>query len=466
MKKNKDISLYIIIFLDILLFLSMLVLCGLYLNLRINGNSSSLPEIPESDKWVLSGTGYDVQSGAKSILEPTFIGFKTSDGKMTAASYTSSARTPLLTYLNDTLSLLMSENVEIMSFPNNTQKEEFVSSLTESPKFFYAAYYSEVPSAVFLPATKNNFSSVAPEVNFYLKYIFILPDDQNNVYAVCLSDDLDVAILRSTENIEYTVDELSAYNGVRGFADFSFMENSIRPVAYFTESFDVDSVVIAESENFYSFNLQDVKTLQLLRVLDFNTNMVRMFSSGDGNASSFVDSGKELYISNDKYSIEYSAYDSGIHMSAFLGYYPESRKNYSLTDAVYCVRLLLNSFDQILVGGNAFPSIVGVYQNDTGSIIFEFKYLYNGVLLNDNDYDILIEIKDNYIINIKMDPIFCDSGRLFKPVVPQKLAIELLNSGETNDAENSETEYYAMFESDPLSNQIQLIWTAKKRIGD
>ena len=65
-----------------------------------------------------------------------------------------------------------------------------------------------------------------------------------------------------------------------------------------------------------------------------------------------------------------------------------------------------------------------------------------------------------------MDPIFCDSGRLFKPVVPQKLAIELLNSGETNDAENSDTEYYAMFESDPLSNQIQLIWTAKKRIGD
>lgn len=148
-----------------------------------------------------------------------------------------------------------------------------------------------------------------------------------------------------------------------------------------------------------------------------------------------------MYISNDKYSIEYSAYDSGIHMSAFLGYYPESRKNYSLTDAVYCVRLLLNSFDQILVGGNAFPSIVGVYQNDTGSIIFEFKYLYNGVLLNDNDYDILIEIKDNYIINIKMDPIFviqedCLSRLYLRnslsncliPVKQMALKIQILNT--------------------------------------
>ena len=91
-KPQRDALLGLLIAANAVLFFTMLVLCGIYLNLRINGSASTLPQIPASDRWILTGSGNDLQSGAKSLLSPSFIGFKSADGTQTAATFDTSSR--------------------------------------------------------------------------------------------------------------------------------------------------------------------------------------------------------------------------------------------------------------------------------------------------------------------------------------------------------------------------------------
>lgn len=58
-KPQRDALLGLLIAANAVLFFTMLVLCGIYLNLRINGSASTLPQIPASDRWILTGSGSD-----------------------------------------------------------------------------------------------------------------------------------------------------------------------------------------------------------------------------------------------------------------------------------------------------------------------------------------------------------------------------------------------------------------------
>ena len=86
-KPKKDVLLGGLIALAAVLFFAMLALCGVYLNMRTGNRTSTLPSVPASDRWILTGSGGNLQSGAKSLLSPSFIGIKTADGTLTAATF-------------------------------------------------------------------------------------------------------------------------------------------------------------------------------------------------------------------------------------------------------------------------------------------------------------------------------------------------------------------------------------------
>ena len=458
MKKERNIALYFLISIIAVLFVSMLVLCGLYLDLRINGISSSLPDIPEKDKWILTETANDPGISTEFLITTSFIGFKTKENGMIAAIPDYSPRKSLITRLDKCLPELFSGKGEHINFKNEAEKEEFIKSVTNSESFFYVAYYGEIPSAAILPSANIDNSMLMVTENFYIQYMFILPDPDDNMYAVCFDKDMEAVVLTPEKSIAYSENNFFAYNGVSGFVEFEFVSD-LYPEPLYTESFDANSVMMVPSSSFYDFKLYEDSTKQLLKVLGFNTNMVKTFRSGDNTTATFVDEGKELYVSIKNSTISYNGYDSGIHMSDILKYEPQN-DGYTFSDTVLCVKYLIGLLDRVIVGGDASATLVGI-RKDKDGIYFDLKYFYNGIMLNENASDITVRIKGDYIKDIDINAVFCVGGAFKKPVIPQKLAMTVL--GEEG---SGNVRYNAAFSDSGETSSYELVWIARREVEE
>ena len=450
---KRDTMLGALIAVNAVLFLAMLVLSGIYLNLSINGGASALPEIPASDRWILTGSGNNLQSGANNLLSPSFIGFKTGDGAMTAATFDTTSRKNLQKELESAFEALLSGEVRRTEIRSDADKLAFAADLCKSERYLFCSLFGELPAASLVPSVRAGGFPVLEE-NFFVRYIFLLPDENDETYAVCLDDDYNAVFLYPKEKMAYTVDRLSAYNGVRGYAGFSFADG-LPESAVFTTSFDVDSVVVLPSGTFYNYDLGEEKTKNLLKTLGFNINTVKNIRSGGNTVSSFVDGERELTVSLSDNRFTFSSGTDGIPLSDFLGYYPADGKSYTFNDQILCVKYLLGALDRILVGGDAAPSLVGITRDADGSSVFRLKYFYNGVMLTENAADVTVAIQNDCIKKLSVVTLFCDGGSLTKPVLPQRLTLPLFDG-------TSGYAYHAMFENDPDTNQVKLVWVAGK----
>ena len=63
-KPKKDLLLGVLLAAAAVLFFAMLALCGVYLNMRTGNRTSTLPPVPARDRWILTGSGSNLQSGA------------------------------------------------------------------------------------------------------------------------------------------------------------------------------------------------------------------------------------------------------------------------------------------------------------------------------------------------------------------------------------------------------------------
>lgn len=460
-KTQRDALLGLLIAANAVLFFTMLVLCGIYLNLRINGSASTLPQIPASDRWILTGSGNDLQSGAKSLLSPSFIGFKNADGTQTAVTFDTSSRKNLQKELESVLNALLSGEIRRAELQTDADKRAFAADLCSAERYLFCSFFGELPAASLMPAIRaGGFPSL--DENFFVRYLFLLPDENDDTYAVCLDDSYNAVFLYPWEKIPYTGDKLSAYNGVRGYAGFSFV-NGLPESAVYTSSFDVDSVVILSSGSFYSYDMSEERTKNLLKTLGFNINTVKNIRSGRNTASSFVDGERELYVTLDETygRFIFSSEEDGLPLSDFLGYYPNDGKSYAFEDQILCVKYLLSAFDRILVGGDAAPVLVGVSLAEDGSSVFRLKYFYNGVMLTENAADITVVIHNDRIVRIEVVTLFCDGGSLTKPVLPQSLALSLFDG-----SADGNYSYHAMFEKEPDTNQVKLVWVAETEEGE
>lgn len=139
-KPQRDALLGLLIAANAVLFFTMLVLCGIYLNLRINGSASTLPQIPASDRWILTGSGSDLQSGAKSLLSPSFIGFKSADGTQTAVTFDTSSRKNLQKELESVLNALLSGEIRRADLQTDADKRAFAADLCSAERYLFCSF--------------------------------------------------------------------------------------------------------------------------------------------------------------------------------------------------------------------------------------------------------------------------------------------------------------------------------------
>lgn len=455
MKKKNLGVLYFLIASIVVLFTAMLVLCGMYLDLRLNGITSSLPEIPENDKWILTDSSYNAHNSSGQMITPVFMGVKTEMSGMTAAVYNSDAREGLDKYIEPKMMALFGGNVQRIEFKNEDEKNSFISETINSDVYIFMSFYNELPASALLAGIYGSGSYIGFSESFDVKYIFIMPDGES-IKGVCFDNELEACVLRPNETVPFDQSVFYAYNEVSGFADFSFWSDTC-PEPVFTKSFEMDSVIMVSSFSFYSFNLGDRNTTKLLTALDFNPNLVKTYTYSDNNIISFVGEEKELHVSRKEGKLVYNGYDGGIHMSEYLKYYPQSDE-YTFTDSILCVKYLINSLDRILVGGDALPSIVGIGR-DGGKTVFKLKYFFHGAAVTENSSDITITIDGEYINCVEINTLFCDSGSLSMPVVPQRLALEVFDD-EIYD--ESFAGFSTVFKEKGISGNAELIWTVRK----
>lgn len=453
MKDKKNTETCLLIVTVAVLFLLMLVLCGLYLDLRINGINSSLPGIPEQDRWIISGERYEAKESSDEILSPYFLGIRTEDGKLLAASLNETSRKGILNQFNKCMKDLFSGDNKKIKFASEEEKNVYINELINEKEYMYASYFGEIPAAAVVPCLSGGKGNINLSNSFYFKHIFILPDENEKLYAVCVSETNDVYEITPMSDTEFNILNIDAYNDNRGFEEFEFYKGYLSPV--FKTSFDVDTLISAPSFSFYDFNNITGPVKELLLSFDFNTNMTKTFKSVDGSTVSFVDAGKEILINLNDGSFSFEGKDIGIPFSMLLEYKAENAPTF--TETVLAVKYFLSSVKNNIMGGDAAPTLVGVTEKD-GKTVFSFKYFYNGIMITENDEDIVIETEDSFIKRVEIKTLFCVGGIHTKPVLPQKQAISML---ESEFSEN--TMLYGMYKIGEKADNVEFVWVARKR---
>ncbi len=458
MKEKKDIVKYLLIFVTFALFFAMLLLCGAYMNMRINGISSTLPEIPEEDKWVITGTGYNSNTNTLGLASPSFIGYKSLTDGMIAATYDKEARLALTEKYEKIMTELLTGKQIKENFSTSDESTQFINNIINGDAFLYVNYYNEIPSSAIL-ADFTGAESTYTHNSFFLKYVFILPDEKGNIYGICINDKLEVYRLEPENEMLYDQNVQLAYNGVRGFVPFEFASFTY-PEAVFTKSFETDSVMMIPSASFYEFEPDGDNTKKLLDTLGFNRNLVKSFRFANNAGISFVDDGRELHVDVINSKMNYDSSNRGIHLSEYLKYDPKG-ENYGLGDILMCAKRFVNSLDRLLTGGEAYPALVGVYA-DGETVEVNFKYFYNGILITQEPYDLKIEFLNDSIVAMEINAVFCDSGRYTDPVIPQKLAVEAAGK---EDASSAPIYYNALYVAGENAD-TEIVWITRESGGE
>lgn len=445
-------KLYVLIAITAVLFVAMLVLCGMYLDLRLNGITSSLKGIPENDKWILTDGGYNSQKSSLQLVSPTFIGVKSSVSGMSAAVYDEGARKSLEKRIEPYMTSLFNGGVEKIEYTDAMSKSEYVANVMSADDYVYMCFYNQLPAETIMPGMFGKANNATLNESFFVKYMFILPYE-NSVRGICFDEALNAYRLTAGIDVTYDKSVFYAYNELSGFASFDFITEDY-PEPVFTRSFEVNSVFMAPSFSFYKFNLQDNMTLELLKVLEFNTNLVKTYSYGNNNIVNFIDEECDLSVSVKNGRM---VFNGNIHMSEFLNYYPQNER-YVLADTVLCVKNLVSSFNKVLVGGDAVPCIIGVSYNGREAE-FRLKYFYNGIIVTENDEDIVVKISDDHITKIEINALFCDSGSLTVPVIPQSLAAATLGDVSADDGFVG---YNAMFGKNGSTGATEFMWIIRR----
>ncbi len=428
MPKNDKINDFLArleVILAIILFFVMLISCGMYIDIKMNGKSSSLPTLPEKERAMLSMSSIESNVNYQDdLLEPTFIGMKIDD-EMIAAGFNNSSRRALEKSAYDAVVSLFLGKSESIKFDNNDEYDKYISSLKNGQKYIIMSFFSDITSSVFMPCFSSNYgihSSIAP---FYVKHMFIIADEDDNLYAVCISEDNEVTKLLPKENVSFSKLFLNSYDINDGFCRFEYLDtDEIRPVITSTlnvNNYSIDSLAKTQGKELGSEWIVD-----MLELFGFNMSLVKSFSSGDKTEMNFVDELSEMLIKDDGTVSFKSTDNNGINLSEFLDYYPENVNRYTFNDKVFAIKNIVNEIQQ--EDDNVSFNIVDVrFENESDTLRVFLKTMIDGIFLSENEYDAEFDIKGNSLIRAEFLVVLAKRYESSDNLIPQKYASYLFD---------------------------------------
>ncbi len=402
-----------------IMFFVMLISCGMYINIKLNGKVSNLPPLSENDtRMILRSSGVSDDDYSGTLLEPLFVGIKSGD-KMTAVMPQYEVRKSVENRISEALSVLFEGTYKTVSFDSEHDLSNYIEKKKYSSDYMLLGFYNDLPSSVVLPCVVDNYRDESLHEVFLFKYIFLLPDKKGNLYASAISESGEVTELFPGQEIRFDKIVNDSYDVSDGWTKFDYSElKALYPV--FTSSLVIGNCSVASFAESFGVDSDRKWIDELFEIFSINENLVRSFVSGNGSVVNHVEESGELVIRNDG-TVSYKASENyGISLNEFLGYISDTGTKLSLSDKLFALKIIINSTIQ---EDELSCSIVGININETdGATKVYFKYLHNGVFLYPSAFDAAFEIKNDYIINADFKMMKLTSLDTYAVVSPQKYA--------------------------------------------
>ncbi len=402
-----------------ILFVLMLITCGRYIDIRINGRTNTLSSMPQTDKRILLQIGTGNTLPNNELIQPVFSGVKTEVGAY-AVDYSDSSRQSIRKVAYEYIPKLFSGKHETKSFKTAEERNKYIASLKSSQNYILLCFLTDVPASAVLPCLSEHSENASAGMYFNVQSIFIMPNEAGNAVGIAISSDLQINVLTPAEQIVFNAKELEAYNSSTGFVAFEFAQsNYILPQLVNTVKINDYSINTAFKK--MGNNEQSPWILKTLSAFSINKNLAKTFVNRNRSVISFVDGENELVFS-DNGNVQYSTTGKGISLYEYLGYNSED-DGYSFHEKITAVKKLLNSLDKSAVGDKADFCISGVYYQEANEILsLEMKYLVNGICITNDGFDAEFKIKKDNIVNAQFKAISCTRLNSFSNCMPQKYA--------------------------------------------
>ncbi len=401
----------------VLLFVSMLLICGKYIDIKINGISSSLPDIPDKDMQILMQISSNESPLEKHTLaEPVSVGIKVGDARLMAHS--KEARTALMDYARSRVIRCFSGQSEKLEFDNEQNMHMYLSQLCNDSDYLFFAFYGDIPAASFLPALAREYEGKESRLDFNVQNLFLFSGNDQNLFAVAVSSGKQLNILKPSEAVLFKPSDYGAYNDVTGFAPFEYDDgNCLLPV--FSRSLEQNNYLIKYAHEIFGMSVDALWIQNTLDVFGLNKSFSKTFVTKDNSLIDFVDDTIELLFSADG-SVVYNSNGNGLGLYELLGYHP-SGSSYTFSDKTLAVKRLFNEIDADLSGNEANLGITNVYYDEiSAKLCFEMKYFVSGIALTHNAFDAKVEINDDSITYAQFYALNCSGLEETSPSLPQK----------------------------------------------
>lgn len=427
-----------------LLFITMLITCGMYINIKMNGKKSSLPAMSEKDKISLLRTAASENiTYNDDLIEPVFVGVKKGRSMIAACPETTSRRS-IENMIYEPLKSLFSGSDKSMEFSSENERQIFIDTLKNSENYMLLSFYDDIASGVFLSCIGDGYYEKDGENLFFVKNLFILPDENNKLYGVAVSSENDIQLMYPKDDIDYGKLFAETYDISDGYSYFEFDDSKgIHPMlssSFVSGKYKISSFSSADGTD------RDVQWIEnLFDVFAINTSFVKDYVSKNSKetVTNYVEEDKEISIYDDG-RVVMNTTSGGIFLDEYLKYSPEGNTGYSLDDKVLAVKNLINRLynreDNLLM-----YSVVGMdYNMDTDEFALYLKYFAEGIIVTDNAYDACFRISNDSLVSAEFYALSCEKIDDYSLVLPQKYSNALLDENTTETVSDNLSSIYAM----------------------
>ena len=425
-----------------LLFAVMLLLCYLYIDLRLT--DGHYRQLPPAIRWQITGSVGDHAEAAESLVRPNIVGVKREDEPLRLSAFNNASYASYELSFAEAFGALAGAEAEVTRFASENDARQAADRVTGAKRYAVAVYADGLPSEALAAGLFSEENAVLPP--FEVRTAYLLPDENGLLAAVCFDADGDTLTIGGT-NVPYDRFYPAAYTVDKGGVNGGAAAGS--PFVYTMNSVSAPRVILSPSASLVTDDPGDAVTVGLLGAFSLNPNIAKSFHSSYDDSVSFVENGRELYVSGTRGTVTLSAKENGVPLSAVLKYYP-SGDTYTFSDKLRAVRALLHQLDRRLVGGDS-ALVLSYIGRGNGELSLGLKYQYNGVLLTDRSADAVVTFSGDAVTAFELYAV---------NMTPTDGAVPVLPGGLFTDGSDV---LCGMYEYDENDTAVGIVWA--KRSG-
>ncbi len=444
----------------LVLFTSMLLLCGVYISLTVNLKDSSLPAFPENEMSYIKGEGTASKEKDSHLVVPYFAAALSED-YMFACEYADAPVGDIWQCFVDVLANAPGGSSKKLSYSDPEKKYSYLDALySEYENSFYVKLANPIEFSVLCALLSDTYKDIPENPDFEILDMFLVSDAGGEASITAVDTDGNVLKIFPSKKITFNKELFDTYNDTKSNNfDFIRLENSVMsgkngyfPV--FRHPLILDSVKNVPFAERFTVEIDSGDVKDFTAIFGMNLDNVRRYQSSDG-AVIVLENTSRLTIAKNG-DIEFLTDADPLPLSRFLGYNSEE---YTFSDIVAASKSIIGKINKKLSGCAATLSLSQVVYGG-GSVSLYYDYTVGGIpLMRDEGYSLCLEFSHNALLYAKgvLEPYIFSDG--VKTDTSQKVAYAMI-AGDIS----GEVDYFGAEYSFSDAGEIAIVrWTLKVR---